>query len=45
MFTPFAFLAGLSLMGRPRLLPFLVITHGLRDLSIAWYVYAAPAGA
>jgi hypothetical protein len=35
MFIPFAFLVGIVIHGRPRLLPYLAITHVLMDLSFA----------
>jgi hypothetical protein len=41
MFLPFAFLLAIALRWRPRLLPFLVIFHGLIDFSAAWMVYTA----
>lgn len=41
MFIPFALLLGIALRLRPRLLPYLVIVHGLLDLSAAWMVYTA----
>lgn len=39
MFLPFALLLGIALRWRPRLLPYLVIVHGLLDFSAAWMVY------
>ena len=39
MFLPFAFLLAISLHWRPRLLPYLVIFHGLIDFNAAWMVY------
>lgn len=44
MFIPFAFLIGLMLYWRPRLLPFMMIIHGLMDASIAWMVLAVSLG-
>jgi hypothetical protein len=41
MFIPFALLLGIALRLRPRLLPYLVIVHGLLDFSAAWMVYTA----
>lgn len=38
MFLPFAMLVGLVLRWRPRLMPYLVIFHGLLDLATAWLV-------
>jgi hypothetical protein len=35
MFVPFAFLTGILLRWRPRLLPYLAITHALMNLSVA----------
>jgi hypothetical protein len=39
MFLPFAFLLAVALRWRPRLLPYLVIFHGLIDFNAAWMVY------
>jgi membrane protease YdiL (CAAX protease family) len=39
MFIPFALLLAIALRWRPRLLPYMVIVHGLLDLSAAWMVY------
>ena len=44
MFLPFALLVGLMLTWRPRLLPYLVIFHGLLDLGTVWFVFAASLG-
>ncbi len=44
MFMPFALLLGLALHWRPRLLPFLMVIHGLLDLQAAWMVVAASTG-
>lgn len=41
MFIPFALLLAVALRWRPRLLPYMVIVHGLLDLSAAWMVYTA----
>lgn len=41
MFIPFALLLALALHWRPRLLPYMVIVHGLLDFSAAWMVYTA----
>jgi hypothetical protein len=41
MYMPFAFYIGLVIKLRPRLLPFLVIGHGLIDL-MTWSVYFIP---
>ena len=41
MFIPFALLLGVALRWRPRLLPYMVIIHGLMDFSAAWMVYTA----
>lgn len=41
MFVPFALLLAVALRWRPRLLPYMVIVHGLMDLSAAWMVYTA----
>ena len=41
MFMPFAFLLGVALHWRPRLLPYLMVVHGLLDLQAAWMVLAA----
>jgi len=38
MFIPFALLVAIVLRWRPRLLPYLVIFHGLMDLYAAWTV-------
>lgn len=35
MFIPFAFLVGITLLWRPRLLPYLVVVHILMDLAFA----------
>jgi hypothetical protein len=35
MFIPFGFLVGILLHWRPRLLPYLALTHVLMDLSLA----------
>ena len=35
MFIPFAFLAGIALRWRPRLLPYVAIIHILMDMSFA----------
>ena len=43
MFMPFAFLLGGALRWRPRLLPYLMVVHGLLDLQAAWMVLAASA--
>jgi len=40
MFMPFAFLLGAALHRRPRLLPYLMVVHGLLDLQAAWMVLA-----
>jgi hypothetical protein len=39
MFLPFALLLAAALRLRPRLLPYLVIFHGLIDFASAWMVY------
>ena len=44
MFLPFALLVGGLLSWRPRLLPYLVIFHGLLDLGTIWFVFAASFG-
>lgn len=44
MFLPFALLVGLMLSWRPRLLPYLVIFHGLLDLGTVWFVFAPSVG-
>ena len=44
MFLPFALLVGLTLTWRPRLLPYLIIIHGLLDLVTVWFVFAASLG-
>jgi hypothetical protein len=44
MFLPFALVVGLMLSWRPRLLPYLVIFHGLLDLATVWFVFAASMG-
>jgi len=36
MYIPFAFLYGLVLKWRPRLLPYLAVVHGLLDFAVAW---------
>ena len=41
MFVPFALMVALIMKWRPRLLPYLVIIHGLLDLSAAWMVLSA----
>ena len=41
MFIPFALLLAIALRWRPRLMPYMVIVHGLLDLSAAWMVYTA----
>ncbi|MEJ2292959.1 MAG: hypothetical protein P8Y05_14770 [Deinococcales bacterium] len=41
MFMPFAFLLGVALHWRPRLLPYLMVVHGLLDLQAAWIVFVA----
>jgi hypothetical protein len=41
MFLPFALLLAGALRWRPRLLPYMVIYHGLMDFSAAWMVYTA----
>ncbi len=41
MFMPFAFLLGAALHWRARLLPYLMVVHGLLDLQAAWMVLAA----
>jgi len=40
MFMPFAFLLAVALHIRPRLLPYLMVAHGLLDLQAAWMVLA-----
>ena len=35
MFIPFAFLAGITLHWRPRLMPYMVIVHILTDMAFA----------
>jgi membrane protease YdiL (CAAX protease family) len=44
MFLPFALMVGWLLSWRPRLLPYLVIFHGLLDLGTVWFVFAASMG-
>ena len=44
MFLPFALLLGIILSWRPRLLPYLVIFHGLMDLATVWFVFATSLG-
>ena len=44
MFLPFALLVGLMLSWRPRLLPYLVIFHGLLDLATVWFVFSVSLG-
>jgi hypothetical protein len=41
MFLPFAFLVGAAIRWRPSLLPYLMVIHGLIDVSAAWMVVAA----
>ena len=35
MFVPFAFLVGIALMLRPRLMPYMVVVHVLMDMAFA----------
>jgi hypothetical protein len=42
MFLGFALLIGLFLNWRPRLLPYLMIIHGLLDFATAWMVFSLP---
>jgi len=41
MYAPFAFFIGAVLRWRPRLLPYMMVVHGLLDLSAAYLVVAA----
>ncbi len=41
MFLPLALWLAVALRWRPRLLPYLMIGHGLLDLSAAWIVFSA----
>ena len=41
MFVPFALFVGLVLRWRPRLLPFLIVIHGLMDMSLMLMVLQA----
>lgn len=45
MFIPFACFLGVVLRWRPRLLPYLMVVHGLIDLSVVWMVFQASTGA
>lgn len=42
MFLGFALLIGLFLNWRPRLLPYLMVIHGLLDFATAWMVFSLP---
>jgi hypothetical protein len=42
MFLGFALLIGLCLNWRPRLLPYLMVIHGLLDFATAWMVFSLP---
>ncbi|MFZ5827857.1 MAG: hypothetical protein ACOY94_26430 [Bacillota bacterium] len=44
MFIPFAIMAGLILRYRPRMMPYMMVVHGLSDLSLAFMVWQASAG-
>ncbi len=39
MFLPFALLVGAVIQRRPRLLPYLMVVHGIIDLQVAWMVW------
>jgi hypothetical protein len=43
MFMGFALLVALCLNWRPRLLPYLMVVHGLLDLASGWLVFSVPA--
>ncbi len=44
MFLPFALAITLLLRWRPRLLPYMMIFHGLLDLGTIWFVFAMSMG-
>lgn len=44
MFLPFALFLGLLLTWRPRLLPYLLVVHGLMDLSLTFFVVQRSLG-
>ena len=44
MFLPFALSISLLLRWRPRLLPYMMIFHGLLDLATIWIVFAMSFG-
>jgi hypothetical protein len=44
MFLPFALFIGIVLSWRPRLLPYMMVIHGLMDISLVYYIVLRAAG-
>ncbi len=44
MYLPFALLLAIVLAWRPRLLPYLMVVHGLLDFAAAWLFYSLALG-
>jgi hypothetical protein len=44
MFIPFALLLGMMIRWRPRLLPYLMVIHGMIDFPVAYMVWQASVG-